>query len=135
MGSAARDLGLDPETPLLGYVLRESWIAEKPALAKGLAAASREAKQILATDEAQWDKLRPIMNAADDAEFAALDEQGTDDEDGHLLSVWSGGGRRRRFLRSRGDRARCAVRGSGRCGRLEQSHTGEGESDATRTSL
>ena len=74
VGSAARDLGLDPETPLLGYVLRESWIAENPALAKGLAAASREAKQILATDEAQWDKLRPIMNAADDAEFAALRE-------------------------------------------------------------
>ena len=74
VGSAARDLGLDPETPLLGYVLREGWIAENPGLAKGLAAASWEAKQILASDDAQWDKLRPIMNAADDAEFAALRE-------------------------------------------------------------
>ena len=74
VATAARDLGLDPGTPLLGYVLRESWIAGNPELARGLAAASWEAKQILATDDAQWDKLRPIMNAADDAEFAALRE-------------------------------------------------------------
>lgn len=74
VGSAARDLGLDPGTPLLGYVLRESWIAANPALAKGLAAASWEAKRILAADDAQWDKLRPIMNADNDAEFAALRE-------------------------------------------------------------
>lgn len=72
VGTAARDLGLDPGTPLLGYVLREGWITENPDLARGLAAASWEAKRILATDDAQWDKLRPIMNAADDAEFAAL---------------------------------------------------------------
>jgi NitT/TauT family transport system substrate-binding protein len=74
VGTAARDLGLDPGTPLLGYVLRESWIAENPELARGLAAASAEAKRILATDDAQWDKLRPIMNADNDAEFAALRE-------------------------------------------------------------
>lgn len=74
VGTAARDLGLDPDTPLLGYVLRESWIAENPDVARGLAAASVEAKRILATDDAQWEKLRPIMNADDDAEFAALRE-------------------------------------------------------------
>ncbi|WP_134724847.1 ABC transporter substrate-binding protein [Paracoccus luteus] len=72
VNDAARDLGLDPATPLLGYVLRDAWIAEKPALAQGLARASAEAKAVLATDDAAWDALRPIMNAADDAEFAAL---------------------------------------------------------------
>ena len=70
--TAARDLGLDPATPLLGYVLRESWIAQHPDAAAGLAKASAEAKRILATDDAAWDALRPIMNADDDAEFAAL---------------------------------------------------------------
>ena len=70
--TAAKDLGLDPTTPLLGYVLRESWIAEHPDLAKGLAAASQQAKQLLATDDAAWDALRPLMNAKDDAEFIAL---------------------------------------------------------------
>lgn len=72
VNTAARDLGLDPGTPLLGYVLREGWIAANPDLARGLAAASWEAKRILAADDAQWDKLRPIMNAETDAEFAAL---------------------------------------------------------------
>lgn len=72
INDAARDLGLDPATPLLGYVLRESWIKEHPDAARGLAKASAEAKAILAKDDAAWDALRPIMNAKDDAQFTAL---------------------------------------------------------------
>ncbi|MDO5659057.1 MAG: ABC transporter substrate-binding protein [Paracoccus sp. (in: a-proteobacteria)] len=72
VAEASEALGLDPDTPLLGYVLRESWIAENPELASGLATASREAKARLAEDDAAWDALRPIMNAANDAEFEAL---------------------------------------------------------------
>ncbi|AUH33284.1 ABC transporter substrate-binding protein [Paracoccus tegillarcae] len=74
VADAARDLGLDPATPLLGYVLRDAWIAEHPDLAKGLAAASRQAKDLLASDDAAWQAIRPIMNAADDAQFEALRE-------------------------------------------------------------
>ncbi|MDQ7262979.1 ABC transporter substrate-binding protein [Paracoccus sp. PS-1] len=70
--TAASDLGLDPSTPLLGYVLRDDWIAANPALAEGLARASRTAKDLLAKDDAAWEELRPIMEAADDAEFEAL---------------------------------------------------------------
>ncbi|MDK8874123.1 ABC transporter substrate-binding protein [Paracoccus sp. SSJ] len=70
--TAAGDLGLDPSTPLLGYVLRDDWIAANPALAGGLARASRAAKELLARDDAVWEELRPIMEAADDAEFQAL---------------------------------------------------------------
>lgn len=72
INDAARDLGLDPATPLLGYVLRESWIKDHPDAARGLARASAEAKAILGKDDSAWESLRPIMNAADDAEFAAL---------------------------------------------------------------
>ena len=39
------DLDVDPETPLLGYVLREAWIDENPGLARGFAAASRCARR------------------------------------------------------------------------------------------
>ncbi len=70
--TAAGDLGLDPSTPLLGYVLRDDWIAANPALAAGLARASRAAKDLLAQDDAAWDELRPIMQAGDEAEFQAL---------------------------------------------------------------
>jgi NitT/TauT family transport system substrate-binding protein len=71
---AAQSLGLDPETPLLGYVVKGETLRENPALIEGLAAASRAAKQILASDDAAWDRLRPMMNAGDDAQFAALRE-------------------------------------------------------------
>lgn len=72
VATAAEALGLDPGTPLLGYVLRDDWIAAHPALATGLARASRAAKALLASDDAAWEDLRPLMEARDDAEFQAL---------------------------------------------------------------
>lgn len=65
-------LGLDADPPLLGWVFSEQWAAKSPALAKGLINASYEAKALLKTDDAVWDKLRPIMDADDDAVFHAL---------------------------------------------------------------
>jgi NitT/TauT family transport system substrate-binding protein len=47
-------------------------IREAPALVAGFAAASRDAKQVLSNDDAEWDRLRPVKNAGTDAEFAAL---------------------------------------------------------------
>lgn len=72
VSDAAEALGLDPETPLLGYVVRGEMLRDNPELVKGLAAASRAAKDLLATDDAEWDRLRPRMNAKTDAQFAAL---------------------------------------------------------------
>ena len=72
VADAASALGLDPATPLLGYVLTEELVTEKPDLAAALKRASRAAKDLLLTDDAAWDRLRPIMNAENDAEFAAL---------------------------------------------------------------
>jgi NitT/TauT family transport system substrate-binding protein len=66
---AAEALGLDPDTPLLGYVLRGD---ADPALLDGLASASRDAKALLAEDDAAWERLRPLMNADDEAQFEAL---------------------------------------------------------------
>lgn len=72
VSDAARGLGLDPQTPLLGYVLRDDWVAAHPDLAGGLVRASRQAKDLLARDDAAWLDLRPIMDARTDAEFFAL---------------------------------------------------------------
>lgn len=72
VSDAAKSLGLDPETPLLGYVMKESFIAENPNIARQLYAASRAAKDLLATDDAAWDAIRDIMNAQDDVQFEAL---------------------------------------------------------------
>jgi NitT/TauT family transport system substrate-binding protein len=72
VSDAAEALGLDPETPLLGYVFKGEAVAADPGLAQSFAAASRAAKDLLATDDAAWDRLRPIMNVKTDGEFEAL---------------------------------------------------------------
>ena len=69
---AAVALGLDPETPLLGYVVKGDMVRDHPDLIAGLAKASRQAKDLLATDEAAWDRLREMMNVTSDEQFAAL---------------------------------------------------------------
>lgn len=72
VADAAEALGLDPETPLLGYVVKGEMLRDNPALVQGLASASRAAKAKLTGDDAEWDRLRPKMNAKTDAEFEAL---------------------------------------------------------------
>lgn len=72
IADAATELGLDPETPLLGYVVKGDLLRDNPDLVQGLAAASRAAKDLLASDDAEWDRLRDRMNAKTDAQFEAL---------------------------------------------------------------
>lgn len=70
--TAATSLGLDAEIPLLGYVLKESYLQANPSIARSFYQASRKAKDLLATDDAAWDLLRPRMNAKTDAQFEVL---------------------------------------------------------------
>ncbi|TVP72427.1 MAG: ABC transporter substrate-binding protein [Rhodobacteraceae bacterium] len=72
VAEAAEALGMDPAMPLLGYVVQSALVSEQPELVAAFAAASRAAKAQLASSDADWDRLRPIMNAANDAEFTAL---------------------------------------------------------------
>jgi NitT/TauT family transport system substrate-binding protein len=72
VATAARALGLDATTPLLGYVLRDDWIRANPAPAAGLARASCAAKTLLGGDDRAWNDIRPLMEVNDDAEFHAL---------------------------------------------------------------
>lgn len=72
VAEAAETLGLDPETPLLGYIFKQEFFDENPELAQAFYRASRDAKDLLANDDAIWDKLRPQMNVDTEAEFQAL---------------------------------------------------------------
>ncbi|OAN75161.1 ABC transporter substrate-binding protein [Sulfitobacter sp. EhC04] len=72
VSDAADALGLDPATPLLGYVIKDVFVAENPNLVMGFYAASRAAKAILAEDDAAWNDLRARMNASSDAQFFTL---------------------------------------------------------------
>ncbi|WP_306116081.1 MULTISPECIES: ABC transporter substrate-binding protein [unclassified Roseovarius] len=69
---AGAALGLDIETPLVGYYMKERFLNDHPALAQSFFEASREAKDILARDPQAWEAIRPQMNAANDAEFEQL---------------------------------------------------------------
>jgi|SRR6056300_17244 NitT/TauT family transport system substrate-binding protein len=69
---AAVELGLSSDTPLLGYVFKESWVLKHRALAEGLRQASQEAKQILIADNAAWEPLKPLIKAKTANEFETL---------------------------------------------------------------
>ncbi|ASP19472.1 NMT1/THI5 like protein [Antarctobacter heliothermus] len=70
--TAGKALGLNTDTPLLGYYMKESFLAANPGLAQALYDASRDAKDLLASDDAAWEAIRPIMNAKTDAQFDQL---------------------------------------------------------------
>jgi NitT/TauT family transport system substrate-binding protein len=72
VSDASTALGLDPEVPLLGYVMKEEFLAESPGLAASFYRASRAAKSLLAKDDAAWEPLRERMNADTEAQFLAL---------------------------------------------------------------
>ncbi|PWE32546.1 ABC transporter substrate-binding protein [Maritimibacter sp. 55A14] len=69
---AATALGLDPDTPLLVYVLKGADAEARPEVARGLYRASRAAKELLRRDDAAWQAIRPLMPAESEAEAAAL---------------------------------------------------------------
>ncbi|GFE52287.1 ABC transporter substrate-binding protein [Roseobacter cerasinus] len=72
VAEAGKALGLDADTPLLGYYMKESFLSEHPALAQAFFEASRAAKDKLASSDAAWEAIRPRMNAASDAQFEQL---------------------------------------------------------------
>ena len=73
--AAARALGAEGDISAVGYIFDEGWADENPDLASGFVAASREAKALLAEDDAAWDRVRPMMDAEDDAVFATLKQR------------------------------------------------------------
>lgn len=72
--TAGQALGLDTNTPLLGYYMKESFLAKNPGIAQAFFEASRAAKDKLASDDAAWHAIRPRMNAKTDAQFDQLKE-------------------------------------------------------------
>ena len=66
------ELGVTEPLPLLGWVFSEEWARKNPQAAYGLIEASRAAKRLLAESDAEWERLRPVTKAEDDATLEAL---------------------------------------------------------------
>ena len=70
--SVIKDLGVAARVPMIGFCFDETWAAgHRPALLGFFRAADR-ARTLLRDDDAQWEALRPLMAAPDEATFVAL---------------------------------------------------------------
>lgn len=67
-----RDLGLKTTVPAVGYVFRQGWAEANPKALDGFLAASRRAKEIMVRSDAEWERLRPLMQAEDEATWRSL---------------------------------------------------------------
>jgi NitT/TauT family transport system substrate-binding protein len=69
---AVSALGIAAGVPYIGYTFAQHWAEQNPALVDGFVAASRRARGILATSDAEWQRIRPLTAAADDSELERL---------------------------------------------------------------
>jgi len=65
-------LGVNKPIALIGWVFRDDWAAKNPEAIEKFLAASAEAKLLMAKSDAEWDRLKPLMRAEDNATFLAL---------------------------------------------------------------
>lgn len=65
-------IGIEETIPLLVWVFRESWAKDNPGLATGFLNASHAAKQVLADQDAEWERIRPLTRVSDSRELEAL---------------------------------------------------------------
>lgn len=72
VGDLMKELGLDATIPLVGFVFRESLAAKEPKTVNGFVRAVIAAQSLLLSSDAEWDRLRPRVKAASEAEFQAL---------------------------------------------------------------
>lgn len=72
---AAVALGAEGPISAIGYVFDENWAARNLATVRGFVAASRDAKELLRTSDAEWEALREMTGAEDDATLAVLRER------------------------------------------------------------
>ena len=65
-------LGVDKPIPLIGWVFREDWASQNREALERFLAASQEAKALMAKSDTEWERLKPLMRAEDNATFMAL---------------------------------------------------------------
>ncbi len=72
IGDALAGLGIPRNLPFTGYVFSARWAAENRTALDGFLRASREAKTILATSDAEWEDSAALTGARDALELAKL---------------------------------------------------------------
>jgi NitT/TauT family transport system substrate-binding protein len=62
-------LGMRGPLCLIGFVFHENWANQHPSAISGFLAAATDAESLLASSDAEWRKIRPLMNAPQDTLF------------------------------------------------------------------
>ena len=78
-------LGIEVAVPLVGFVFPTALEAEKPGIIAKFAKALKGAGAILKTSDSEWQRLRPLMKAGSDGEFASLKKRYREG----ILNEWS----------------------------------------------
>jgi len=65
-------LGVPGRLPLIGYVFSESWAEKNIEAVSAFFKASADARAIMIESNEEWERLRPLTRAKDDATLAAL---------------------------------------------------------------
>jgi NitT/TauT family transport system substrate-binding protein len=68
----SQGLGIHTQVPFVGYVFSEDWAKQQKNLIQAFIRATTEAKQIMLKSDQEWEQLRPLMKAPDEATFLAL---------------------------------------------------------------
>jgi NitT/TauT family transport system substrate-binding protein len=71
----ARGLGLPASMSLVGFVFHEEWANRNPSAINGFLAAAAAADDMLVTSDPEWQQIRPLMNAPEDALFQRLKQR------------------------------------------------------------
>ncbi|MGI9305358.1 MAG: ABC transporter substrate-binding protein [Gammaproteobacteria bacterium] len=66
------ELGVQGQLPVIGWVFSETWAREHSEVLQGFLRASFAAKRIMAESDEEWERLRPMIKASDDATLRAL---------------------------------------------------------------
>lgn len=69
---AVSALGIGAGVPYIGYTFSQRWAEQNQALIDGFLNASRQARSILASSDAEWQRLKLLTGATDDAELERL---------------------------------------------------------------
>jgi len=65
-------LGVDKPVPMVGWVFNEAWAGSHRELLARFLAAADKTNEVLRRDDAEWQRLRPLMKIDTDADFLAL---------------------------------------------------------------
>lgn len=68
----AEQLGIESPLPLVGFIFGEAWAKKNDKTVAAFLRAIEAAMRHMADSDAEWERLRPLMKAPDEATFLAL---------------------------------------------------------------